>query len=326
MDGIRRSQLFLCIGLCSLFACLFIPFFFLNILSTLHTNASSATHIDAQNEELSQHPAPLPPAEFENFNSSGQTIPKIIHRLWSGEPGDVPAEWTNASNSCIDQNPSFEQYDWTDETALEFIQAHFAWFAPSYTNRLKARQREDVLRYFLLWHYGGVYMDHSIGCQAPMDSLGLMNITALAPEPTSSGASNDLIASTANHPFIIAIARNIYDDSMSRMSKYKGLFSTRQISMNSALAMCLQPGTDCADVAVLPSTRYDKTENATFTHYKAQGAYWGNGLAYDRIFGNLFGWTTAGVAVIVMITLVFVVWIRPRRNSRYRLVVQDTHV
>lgn len=325
MDGIRRHQFFFCIGLCSILACLFITFFVLNILSTLRVNASSKTHMGSLKEETTQLPIPPGLTELEGFNSTGQSIPRIIHRLWSSEPKDVPAKWKNASNSCINRNPSFEQYDWTDETALEFIQAHFAWFAPSYMNRLKPRKREEVLRYFLLWHYGGVYMDHDIGCQAPIESL-LLNAAAVAPEPTSSGASNDLIASTPNHPFIMAIAMNIYEDTMPRVSKYKGLFSTRQISMNSALAMCLQPGTDCAEVAVLPSTRYDKTENAAFTHYKALGAYWGNGLAYDRIFGNLFGWTMAGIAVIVMLTLVFVVWIRPRRNSRYRLIVQDTDV
>jgi hypothetical protein len=156
-----------------------------------------------------------------------------------------------------------------------------------------------------------------------MDSL-LLNTTILAPEPTSAGASNDLIARAANHHFIIAIAMNIHEDSMSLISGYRGLFSTRQISMNSALSMCLQSGRDCADVAVLPLTSYDRTENATFTYYKVQGAYWGNGLAYDQIFGNLFGWTTAGVALIVMITLVFVVWIRPR-HGRHRL-VEDARV
>lgn len=325
MDAIRRNQLYFCIGLCSIFACLFIPFFFLNILSNLQTNASSTTHMNSLTEEINQQAIPPALTGLENFNATGQSIPKTIHRLWSGEPEDVPEEWKNASNSCIDRNPSFEQYDWTEETALEFIKSHFAWFAPSYIKRLKPRAREEVLRYFLLWHYGGVYMDHDVGCEAPMDPL-LLNTAALAPEPTSSGASNNLIASVPNHPFIIAIAMNIYEDSMSRVSSCKGLFSTRQISMNSALAMCLHPGTDCPNIAVLPSKHYDKTENAIFTHYKAQGAYWDNGSAYDRIFGNLFGWTTAGVAVIVMFTLVFVVWLRPRRNSRYRLVVEDTDV
>lgn len=45
------------------------------------------------------------------------------------------------------------------ESSRTFIEDEFSWFLPTYDGYKFPIQRIDVLRYFLLRHYGGIYLD-----------------------------------------------------------------------------------------------------------------------------------------------------------------------
>jgi mannosyltransferase OCH1-like enzyme len=45
------------------------------------------------------------------------------------------------------------------ETSRVFIEDEYPWFLPTYDNYKFPIQRIDVLRYFLLRRYGGLYID-----------------------------------------------------------------------------------------------------------------------------------------------------------------------
>ena len=48
---------------------------------------------------------------------------------------------------------------WTNESTRELLTAEYPGFLPIYDNYRYAIQRADSVRYFILEHYGGIYID-----------------------------------------------------------------------------------------------------------------------------------------------------------------------
>lgn len=96
-------------------------------------------------------------------------IPKIIHQTWKEK--ELPDNFKTWSEECKQLHQDWTYKLWTDEDNREFIRMEFPWFLHTYDNYDKHIKRVDAVRYFLLFKYGGVYMD--------MDFLCLKNITPL---------------------------------------------------------------------------------------------------------------------------------------------------
>lgn len=56
-------------------------------------------------------------------------------------------------------------------TPTPLAQEHYPWFLPTYRSYAYAIQRVDVVRYFLLHHYGGLYLDLDVGCKKRLDFM-----------------------------------------------------------------------------------------------------------------------------------------------------------
>jgi hypothetical protein len=61
---------------------------------------------------------------------------------------------------------------WTEKASREFIEKEYPWFLQTYDVYRYPVQRVDAVRYFLLLHYGGIYLD-------------LDNVSGAAPRPCS---------------------------------------------------------------------------------------------------------------------------------------------
>lgn len=48
---------------------------------------------------------------------------------------------------------------WTDQSARSFIAENYPWFLETFDSYPYAIQRADVIRYFILAHFGGIYID-----------------------------------------------------------------------------------------------------------------------------------------------------------------------
>ena len=48
---------------------------------------------------------------------------------------------------------------WTDEKSRDFIAAEYPWFLDTFDGYKYPIQRADSIRYFVLAHYGGTYID-----------------------------------------------------------------------------------------------------------------------------------------------------------------------
>ena len=48
---------------------------------------------------------------------------------------------------------------WTDEKSRELIVAEYPWFLETFDGYAHPIQRADAIRYFVLAHFGGIYID-----------------------------------------------------------------------------------------------------------------------------------------------------------------------
>lgn len=124
-------------------------------------------------------------------------IPGIIHQTYKN--ADIPEKWKNYQSSCNHTDTSWEYNLWTDKMNLAFIERHYPWFLHTYISYPYAIQRADAIRYFYLYHYGGVYVDLDISCAKDFNQI--RNVPAWIPKTDPIGFSNDAMGSIPKHPF-----------------------------------------------------------------------------------------------------------------------------
>jgi mannosyltransferase OCH1-like enzyme len=102
---------------------------------------------------------------IENINYTSSGIPKIIHQVWIndtflGNPKrDVPQEWIKSIELWKEIHPDWTHILWTDDMALTYLNKFHPDVIDHYKNYEYLIQRADMIRYFILYDYGGVYCD-----------------------------------------------------------------------------------------------------------------------------------------------------------------------
>ena len=91
---------------------------------------------------------------------------------------------------------------WTDATSREFIKTNYPAHLHMYDSYKYPIQRADSIRYFVLHHFGGIYMDLDIGCRRRLDPLLQGDWDVILPVTKPVGVSNDLILSSKGSAFI----------------------------------------------------------------------------------------------------------------------------
>ncbi|KAM5380088.1 hypothetical protein ACJZ2D_003735 [Fusarium nematophilum] len=144
-------------------------------------------------------------------SSDRQTIPRIFHQTSATE--EVREDWVLAHQSCQDAYSDFEYKLWTDDLARDFISSEYPWFLETWDNYPFPIQRADAIRYFVLYHYGGIYLDMDTICN---ETIPFHQIEADGAEhhavfksTTPTGVSNDLMISSARHPLFTATISNL---------------------------------------------------------------------------------------------------------------------
>lgn len=150
-------------------------------------------------------------------NSSANNIPKIIHQTW--KTSEVPERCRAFQESWKKFHPDWEYRLWTDEDNEAFIKTHYPWFFDKFRSYPRNIQRADVVRYFILYHYGGLYVDLDFECLRPFDNLMSRDHTCFFGEEPSVHSErlyaaecealygkawvigNELMASVPGHPF-----------------------------------------------------------------------------------------------------------------------------
>lgn len=121
-----------------------------------------------------------PYAHVPKYNTSvhpDATIPPIIHFIWfenlyeTTDITDIPSIGSNAPRRCQKVNPDFTVNVWNSSAARDLLEQNYDWFLPTYDNYPYPIQRVDAIKYFVLHHYGGFYLDLDITCRRSLTPL-----------------------------------------------------------------------------------------------------------------------------------------------------------
>ena len=99
-----------------------------------------------------------------------QTIPRTIFQTWKSKT-IIPENMAYWQTTWRKHNPSYEFILWDDNDNRTFIETHYPWFLERYDSYQHMIQRADAVRYFYLYHYGGVYVDMDFECIKSFDDI-----------------------------------------------------------------------------------------------------------------------------------------------------------
>lgn len=149
-----------------------------------------------------------------------KTIPPLIHQTW--KDADLPPVWQKWAESWRLHHPGWGYRLWTDADNRAFLQEHFPWFLPVYDGYPEPIMRADAIRYFLLDHFGGLYVDLDFECLKPVPDLLDGRELVLGCEPEAHTrlllarrrgftriVGNAFIASRPGHPFWTHVHRRL---------------------------------------------------------------------------------------------------------------------
>ncbi|GAB7362417.1 hypothetical protein MBLNU230_g2740t1 [Neophaeotheca triangularis] len=183
--------------------------------------------VDGHDSAIHRSELPTYPPSNDAQNQTDprpQLIPKILHQTYINT--SIPQVWAEAQQSCLNlhpQHPSslnpstnanttspdgeWEYKLWTDAASAAFIRKEYPWFAHTFENYPYPIQRADAIRYFVLAHYGGVYIDLDDGCNRPLEPLLTYSAWLRRTDPT--GISNDAMGSVPGHPFFLRVIKTL---------------------------------------------------------------------------------------------------------------------
>lgn len=215
---------------------------------------------------------------------------------------------------------------WTDASSREFIANEYPWFLDTFDGYTYPIQRADAIRYFVLYHFGGVYIDLDIGCTKRLDPLLPYNI--ILPRTKPVGVSNDLMFAEKKHPFMAQTIHNLISWDYSWVLNYPTvMFSTGPMFLSFQYGIWNAGNPPTAEypggeVRILPKSLYGKNAlpedvpNSFFTHY--YGSSWHADdaafIGFLGTWGKVLMWI--GLAVLVL-GLVRLALAPHRRKSKF---------
>lgn len=92
---------------------------------------------------------------------------------------------------------------WDYNTSRQLIETKYPWFLETFDGYKYPVQRADAIRYFILYTYGGVYLDLDTGCARKMDPL--LEYPAFVAAAPALGLTNSIMGSSPGHPFFLRL-------------------------------------------------------------------------------------------------------------------------
>ena len=150
-------------------------------------------------------------------------IPKIIHQVWEGKEGPPSDFLLDLSQTWKEQHPDWRYIFWNGEK-IEVFMAEHAEYREVYESYPYAVQRWDMIRYLILYEYGGIYADFDYECIAPLDGLLANETCCLAADPEEHArifdkvhiVTNAFMAVEARHPLFKQILEHLLTDDLAQ--------------------------------------------------------------------------------------------------------------
>lgn len=137
-------------------------------------------------------------------------IPKIIHQIWLGS--SVPPVYESYMRSWREHHPDWDYMLWTDDNVNALFPLYNQEF---YDQAENYGTKSDILRWELLYRFGGLYVDTDYECLNPLDELHYRYDFYTGIQPLDAvflqlGAA--LVGSIPGHPIMKHCIETIKDD------------------------------------------------------------------------------------------------------------------
>jgi mannosyltransferase OCH1-like enzyme len=116
----------------------------------------------------------------------------VIHRIWLGSK-PMPDRFDAYAESWRRAHEGWEQHLWTDDDIGTLEVRHLLERARNHG------ERADLVRYEVLWRFGGVYVDVDVECLRPIDDL-VAGLEAFAGYERSDLIGNAVLGAAPGHP------------------------------------------------------------------------------------------------------------------------------
>ena len=142
---------------------------------------------------------------------------KVSQDKGNNIPSQRPAIFdSSAKQKCIEMSPTFQHSSWNDKNITIFLQNHYPWFVPVFESYRYPVQKLDAAKYFLLYHFGGIYLDMDVGCRdMPMDKIFAHihavngNAKVAIAETRPYGFATDMLIARAKTDFFRALIHDL---------------------------------------------------------------------------------------------------------------------
>ena len=121
-------------------------------------------------------------------------IPFIIHQTFKSKES-IPSKWSESGNLWPKHHPKWKYIFWTDDDIDNFMSTHYPWFVPLFESYEYPIQKVDVARYFIIYHFGGIYCDLDIAPKMNIEPLLTNDIEVFLVETPNLGLTNSLFGS-----------------------------------------------------------------------------------------------------------------------------------
>lgn len=150
---------------------------------------------------------------FETFEELDEYLGScnglIIHQIWfrlSMKSKKLYNTFTKHRNSWRSKNPGWLQIVWNEKLANIFMKKHFEEYWHLFKSYKHGIQRVDTLRYFLLYTYGGLYVDMDMVCVRSFNEVRRLYSKDIYLSETpnqffDNRITNALMYSIPKHPF-----------------------------------------------------------------------------------------------------------------------------
>jgi inositol phosphorylceramide mannosyltransferase catalytic subunit len=175
-------------------------------------------------------------------------IERNIFQTWKSK-SELPANFRYWRSTVIDLNPEFKQFFWDDADNRAFLATHYPWFLETYDAYPLEIYRADAVRYFWLYHFGGIYVDIDTECLRPLSDLctahgGVVLGRMGDDDDFVHSIPNAVMASSARHAFWLYVFHLLMSPRSGRTNPED---LTGSIMLKSAVDMFLD-GRHAADV------------------------------------------------------------------------------
>lgn len=163
---------------------------------------------------------------FSKIKRSGKVkVPKIIHQIWVG-PKPVPNLLKTLQASWKFFHPNWQCILWTNDNVEPLLKNLSADHQEMYHSAIDPREKADILRYYLLYWYGGVYVDADFKCLKSLEELNFYYdfYVGISANNVTEIVNNALIGSKAKHPILKNLISNLKKITTPDWKEQSGVF------------------------------------------------------------------------------------------------------